>query len=160
MRIELCSRVSLTKSSAKQAVRKILPCLINMGDIERNEMIRYGKAPFLECSSRGDTRFSAFFARLSNGRTIEAMYQAAKVFEDGSTNLGVREAKGKKAVNMPEVSKRYSELWDQYFKENPDLIPVIIRASGISDIFGQPGHNCQATEIWRIRKQYSDRYVN
>jgi hypothetical protein len=41
-------------------------------------MIRYGKAPFLECSSKGDRRFSAYFARVS-GETIEARYQAAKI---------------------------------------------------------------------------------
>lgn len=53
-------------------------------------MVRHGEAPFLECSSRGDQRFSAFSARLRSqgGRSIEEVYQAAKVFEDGSTGLG------------------------------------------------------------------------
>ena len=77
-------------------------------------MVRHGAAPFLECSSRGDKRFSAFSARLRShgGRSIEDVYQAAKVFEDGSTGLGWRDAKGKRAVNMPEVRRLYSTLWD------------------------------------------------
>ena len=31
--------------------------------------------PGYEVSSKGDKRFSAFFARLPNGKTIEFMYQ-------------------------------------------------------------------------------------
>jgi len=61
-------------------------------------MIRYGSSPFLECSSRGDRRFSAFSARIRQrgNRSIEALYQAAKIFEDGSTGLSWRAAKGGK----------------------------------------------------------------
>ena len=49
-------------------------------------MIKHGTAPFWECSSKGDKRFSAFYARV-DGRSIEEQYQAAKIFEDGSTGL-------------------------------------------------------------------------
>lgn len=116
-------------------------------------MVRHGEAPFLECSSRGDRRFSAFSARLRahGGRSIEEIYQAAKVFEDGSTGLGCREAKGKRALNMSEVRALYSRLWDDYIDENPELLAVVQAQSGLSDVFGQPGHACQATELWRIR---------
>lgn len=116
-------------------------------------MIRHGEAPFLECSSKGDRRFSAFSARLHawGGRSIEEIYQSAKVFEDGTTNLNWREAKGKKAVNQATVAVLYSNLWDTYIQENPHLLQVLKEASGLSDIFGQEGHCCQATELWRIR---------
>lgn len=116
-------------------------------------MIKHGEAPYLECSSRGDKRFSAFYARPKafNGRSIEEIYQATKVFEDGSTGLTWREAKGKKAKNMELCATLYSELWDQYISENPELLAVLKAASGLSDIFGQAGHRCQATELWRIR---------
>ena len=115
-------------------------------------MIRHGTSPFLECSSRGDKRFSAFCAIL-NGASIETQYQAAKVFEDGTTNLNWRQAKGKRAVNMKEVSALYSQLWDQYIEEHPELLEVLITQSGLSDMFGRPGCNCQATELWRIRNK-------
>lgn len=113
-------------------------------------MIRHGKAPFLECSSRGDKRFSAFFARV-DGRTIEEQYQAAKVFADGSTGLPWRQAKGRQAVNQKEVAALYARLWDCYIEQHKELLAVLKKASGLSDMFGQPGHVCQATELWRIR---------
>jgi hypothetical protein len=113
-------------------------------------MIRHGVAPFLECSSKGDKRFSAFFARV-DGQSIEDLYQAAKVFSDGRTGLTWREARGRVAVNQVEVAALYSALWDIYIDQNPELLAVLKQASGLSDIFGQPGHCCQATELWRIR---------
>lgn len=118
-------------------------------------MIKHGSAPFLECSSKGDQRFSAFYARISGrgGRSIEQIYQAAKVFMDGSTGLGWRQAKGKLCVNQQEVRALYSQLWDEYMSENPELQPILQAATGVSDIFGQPGHACQATELWRIRER-------
>ena len=116
-------------------------------------MIKHGTAPYLEASSKGDKRFSAFYARIRqyNGKSIEEIYQASKIFPDGSTGLGWREAKGKKAINQEEVAILYSRLWDIYMTENPELLEVIKQQSGIKDMFGQPGHACQATELWRIR---------
>jgi hypothetical protein len=116
-------------------------------------MIRHGAPPYLECSSRGDHRFSAFYARIGARayNSIEDLYQAAKVFEDGTTGLTWRKAKGRKAVNMDECAALYSRLWDEYIAENPKLLDVLKAASGLSDVFGQPGHVCQATELWRIR---------
>lgn len=113
-------------------------------------MIRHGVAPFLECSSKGDKRFSAFYAQV-NGRSIEAQYQAAKRFADGSTGLDWRTAKGKLAVNQAEVVALYAQLWDQYIAAHLELLPVLRAATGLSDIFGRPGSVCQATELWRIR---------
>ena len=119
-------------------------------------MIKHGEAPYLECSSRGDKRFSAFYARLKiyDNRSIEEIYQAAKVFEDGSTGLTWRQAKGRKPVNIDEVRRLYSYLWDMYIIENPELLQVLLDASGVSDMFGQKGHQCQATELWRIRQSH------
>lgn len=118
-------------------------------------MIQHGTAPFLECSSRGDRRLSAFSARIRGrgNRSIEEIFQGAKVFADGSTGLHWREAKGKKAMNADEVRALYAVLWDEYVAENPELLDVIKQASGLQDVFGQPGHCCQATELWRIRCQ-------
>lgn len=122
-------------------------------------MIQHGSAPFLECSSKGEKRLSAFYARIRSrgNRSIEDLYQGAKVFDDGAggtrTGLSWREAKGKRAMNAAEVRTLYGVLWDEYIAENPDLLPVITAASGLADLFGQPGNACQATELWRIRCQ-------
>ena len=116
-------------------------------------MIRIGKPPFLECSTRGDRRFSAFCARIKkySNRNIEEIYQAAKIFEDGSTNLSWREAKGHRPINIEEVKKLYARLWDEYIAENPELLQVLKSVPGLSDMFGQRGRQCQVIELWRIR---------
>ena len=125
-------------------------------------MLAYGQAPHLECSSRGDKRFSAFAARIRarGNRTIEELFQAAKVFEDGSSGLHWRAAKGRRAVNAAECAVLYARLWDEYMAENPDLMPILLDASGVSDMFGQPGHCCQATELWRIAEAERARLGN
>lgn len=115
-------------------------------------MIRHGTAPFLECSSKGDKRFSAFYAEIF-GISIEEHYQRFKILEDGTTGNSWRNAKGKKAVNQQEASEYYSKLWDTYIEQNPHLLQVLEEASGLSDLFGQQGHCCQATELWRIRNK-------
>jgi len=116
-------------------------------------MVECGNPPYLECSTQGDKRFSPFCARIEarNARTIETLYQAAKVFKDGSTGLSIQQAKGRKAVNLEELKALYSQLWDEYMAENPHLLPVLKAQSGLSDMFGRPGKCCQATELWRIR---------
>ena len=114
-------------------------------------MIKHGQPPYLECSSRGDKRFSAFFARV-RGKSIEQHYQEAKVFEDGVC-LTWKERQGVPALNQEECHRLYSALWDEYMQQNPSLLDVITSASGPSDIFGKKGHACQATELWRIRNE-------
>lgn len=117
-------------------------------------MIRHGFPPFLECSSKGDIRFSAFHARLHSfgNRSIEEIYQGAKIFNDGTTYLSPRLAKGRHSINYSLCSTLYSFLWKQYIVENPDLHIVLKENAGLSDQFGQQGHCCQATELWTIRQ--------
>lgn len=115
-------------------------------------MIRHGEAPYLECSSKGDTRFSAFYARLRcrGDQTIEQLYQGAKVI-GGVDGFHWRMAKGRVPDNPEYCAMFYSWLWEMYIWENPHLMVVLKAASGLSDVFGQAGHQCQATELWRIR---------
>lgn len=117
-------------------------------------MIKHGEPPYLECSSKGYKPFSAFYAKvywIEGTDTIENYYQRAKVFEDGSTGLSWKEAKGRKPINLEFCHKLYSKLWDAYITDNPHLLDILKKASGLSDMFGQEGHCCQATELWRIR---------
>lgn len=115
-------------------------------------MLKFGQAPYLECSSKGDRRFSALFARPSwlGGMSIEEAYQGAKVFPDGATGLGWRQAKGRLAVNQEDCIALYDALWLEWVNEQ-GLLPVLKAASGLSDRFGQPGRVCQAEVLWRIR---------
>jgi hypothetical protein len=115
-------------------------------------MIKFGKAPYLECSTRGDRRFSAFCARPKSlgGWSIEEAYQAMKVFGDGTTGLSWREAKGRYPINMDECKAAYDRWWTEWVDEQ-GLLPVLRRASGLSDMFGKPGSVCQAEVLWRLR---------
>lgn len=115
-------------------------------------MIRIGDPPYLECSSRGDKRFSAFYARptVLAGRSIEEAYQAMKVFADGSTNLVWRQAKGRQATNAAVCAAAYRGWWREWVDQE-QLLPILLAASGLSDVFGQSGHVCQALVLWEIR---------
>lgn len=113
-----------------------------------------GKPPYLECSSKGDTRFSPFFARLNgDNMSIEDYYHGAKIFPNGDTGLNWKEAKGKKCINLEYVKDLYEWLWDQYIRENPELHSVLVSAKGLSDMFGTEGHTCQADTLWKIRER-------
>ena len=121
-------------------------------------MLRFGSKPSLECSSRGDRRFSAFYARVAKrgGRTIEALYQAAKILEDGRSGLSWREAKGRGCVNIAECRELYAKLWEEYFEENPKLLEYARTFNGFSVVFGEAGHACQAEEIWKLANRSND----
>ena len=120
-------------------------------------MIKHGVAPFLECSSKGDNRFSAFYAKVKihNNKSIEELYQAIKEFKDGSKGLTWKQAKGRKPKNLIYCQRYYTYLWERYIWENPELIEVLTNAIGLSDVFGQKGHCCQATELWNIRNSHT-----
>jgi hypothetical protein len=125
-------------------------------------MVKYGEKPFLECSSKGDSRFSAFYARIKSkdNKSIEELYQASKKFPGGITGLTWREAKGRKSINQSEVRRIYRELWVEYFNENPYLIDFILKYKGFTDYYGQPNHACQAEEIYAIYLVERDKLIS
>lgn len=115
-------------------------------------MMKYGKPPFLECSTRGDKRFSPFYA-IVNGKSIEDQYQEAKIFEDGSTGLSWKQAKGRKAINAEECSLLYERLWRQYISNHLELLQILKDASGLCDMFARRGSINQAGVLWKIRNE-------
>jgi len=116
-------------------------------------VIRHGEAPYLECSTRGDRRLSAFGARVF-GTTIEELYQLSKVFSDGTSPATWREGKGRHYVNSESLAVLYEDLWRIYLNSRPELLHVLAAASGLSDLFGQKGHVCQATILWKLRGEF------
>ena len=82
--------------------------------------------PNLEVSSHGNAfskQFSAFIAKLSDGRTIEEAYQLdVKGYRVQGSDW--RLGKGKPSINgntPEELWIAYKDLWKQFFKENPAL---------------------------------------
>lgn len=117
-------------------------------------MYKIGKYPYYEVSSKGDKRFSAFYARIiqRGNRSVEEIYQAAKIMPDGSTGLTWRQAKGHCPMNITEVAELYHQLWKEYLDENPHLMNVLKDQSGLSDMFGKEGNQCQADTLWRLSR--------
>jgi hypothetical protein len=84
-------------------------------------LINWSRTHGYECSSKGDTRFSAFHARLQDGRSIEQHYQCdIKGYDIGGQNW--RLGKGKPPLNpSTDTWNAYKNLWKQYLKLNPTL---------------------------------------
>lgn len=94
---------------------------------------RYGG---LECSSRGDMRFSALFALLRDGKSIEQHYQCGV--------KGYRTIKAGKGLPplspVKDLFGKYKALWKAYFDINPGLLEeaaTLVKRHGncFSDMF-------------------------
>ena len=82
--------------------------------------------PSLEVSSQGDKRFSALFAKLSDGRTLECAYQLdvkGYRIEGDDWRLG----KGKPPLRDVNLWVEYRKLWDQWVDENPQAFADLAR---------------------------------
>lgn len=85
-------------------------------------MYRYSRHEGYEVSSKGDRRFSAFYARMSDGRSIEEHYQCdVKGYDPGGTNW--RLGKGKPPLDRSlDTWQAYLALWKCWAEANPRLI--------------------------------------
>lgn len=75
-----------------------------------------------ECSSKGDKRFSALFAVMPDGRTIEQHYQCdVKGYQPGGTNW--RLGKGKPPLDKTkDLWEEYLSLWETWANNHPELM--------------------------------------
>lgn len=106
---------------------------------------RYAKDGY-EVSSQGDTRFSALFAKLSDGRTIEEAYQLdVKGYRQISTSW--RDGKGKPPLNGKSADRLFEEylaLWQLWVVENPEAFADLrLKSKGklLTDKFSTTGVN-------------------
>ena len=116
---------------------------------------RYAANGF-EVSSRGDRRFSALYARLRDGRTIEQAYQ---LDVKGYRALGAtdwRAGKGRPpvvAMTRDALWAAYLGLWEQWACENPaDIADLCLRSSGkvLTDRFAStPISQARALDVIR-----------
>ena len=111
----------------------------------------------LECSSRGDKRFSAFYALVEvNGvrDSIENHYQNCKRSVVGG--VSVVSGKGKKVDHMvlgdksfspKHLSSFYNLLWIKYLDKNQNLVDYAKEFDEFNDMFKGSSINCQADVI-------------
>jgi hypothetical protein len=118
----------------------------------------------LECSSKGDKRFSAFYAKVKAfGKygSIENHYQLAKRFGNEKPATW-RDSKGKEATHI-ELDGReyelrfltqwYKLLWLKYLDLNPSLVEHARHFDRFNDIFKGKSVNCQADVIEQYVKR-------
>ena len=108
----------------------------------------------LECSSRGDKRFSAFYSKVSfYGKfdSIENIYQSVKFKLNGE-----KCKKGEKVdiivINGIKLDPKYLTpfyklLWVKYLDNNPELVEYAKGFDTFSDMFRGKSINCQADVI-------------
>lgn len=114
----------------------------------------------LECSSKGDKRFSAFYARLEDGRTIEQHYQCdLKGYDPGGTNW--RLGKGKPPLTSWPYETHfslYTALWRRYLAMHPELLNFLCEQAKtgyvFTDAFSSPGRMDQAKSLTFIVDEY------
>jgi hypothetical protein len=119
----------------------------------------------LECSSRGDKRFSAMYAKVTIGgveKSIESHYQECK--RDSS---GGRVRKGQRVDHMVIGGKRldakyltsfYTLLWVKYLRRNPELVTYAKTFAFFNDMFRGKAINCQA-DVIRDYVRLGDMYL-
>lgn len=118
----------------------------------------------LECSSKGDKRFSAMYATVEYADvndTIENHYQSSKRFlvNGEYIQLSPQEAKGKKVdaccvfdeLYTPELlTAFYKWLWLKYLTDNKELLEYAKTFDDYNDMFKGKAINCQADVIREI----------
>jgi hypothetical protein len=108
----------------------------------------------LECSSRGDKRFSALYAQVTifgETKTIEKHYQEAKRGARGNVP-----GKGQPVDHIILKGKRlesrfltpwYNFLWGIYLDTHPELVEYARQFDDYKDMFRGRAVNCQADSI-------------
>lgn len=125
----------------------------------------------LQCHSRGDQRFSPFFARVEFAGvedTIENHYQLAKRFGREAPKTW-RDSKGRYPTHFHiaglDLDIRYGEqfyklLWVFYFAKNPELVEYARTFSGYYDLFAGKSFINQAVVIEQYMKEGRQSVIN
>lgn len=102
--------------------------------------------PGYEVSSKGDKRFSALFAKMPDGRSIEMHYQCdVKGYEPGGKNW--RLGKGKPPLDpSKDLVKEYQKLWEVWAESNQELllelkVIVLSHNNTLTDMFATTNVN-------------------
>jgi O-acetyl-ADP-ribose deacetylase (regulator of RNase III) len=113
----------------------------------------------LECSSVGDKRFSALYAKVNVGGvldTIERHYQFSKRLRGKKAPSNIKDIKGKtpiyfvvnnKSFGVEYLTSYYSLLWVKYLDANPGLVEYAKQFEDFTDTFRGKAMNCQADII-------------
>lgn len=115
----------------------------------------------LECSSIGDKRFSAFYAKVNfmgKCESIEKLYQEAKRFNGSSYSMEIAKGRiptsfvvGDEEFEIVHLSDYYKYLWLLYFQQHEYYLDYINQFDIFTDKFKGNSINCQADVIYELR---------
>lgn len=92
------------------------------GDRWIKPIVTWSRKGGYECSSKGDKRFSAFSAKMPDGRSIEEHYQCdIKGYDVGGTNWRLGKGKPPKDTSI-DLWQCYLNLWIVWSSNNKDLV--------------------------------------
>ena len=134
----------------------IKPRLV-LNDKPTLQPIQWARRGGYECSSKGDIRFSAVYAVMPDGRSIEQHYQCdIKGYQPNGTNW--RLGKGKPPLDRTkDMWAEYLNLWTIWAKENGALLSELRELAEaynntLSDVFASTPIN-QAHALAEILNQ-------
>ena len=115
-------------------------------NLSKDRKIIYDRFAGYQVNTKGDKRFSPFFARVRDGRTIEEIYQCdIKGYDIGGTQW--RAGKGKPPIDKDiDLFTSYFELWEEWTKHNEGLMEELneqlkLNLYRIGDKFGTTNVN-------------------
>lgn len=126
-------------------------------------MYTWAKNNGYECSSAGDSKFSAFYAIMPDGRSIEQHYQCdVKGYEVGGTNWKL--GKGKPPLKDVDLWKEYLNLWKIWAKTNSHLLDELEVLAGerdcvLSDMFAKTDVNQAHALCVILNDRFYSRYA-
>ena len=170
-KINLGTKVEIFKAVKEESSTEINTDPVNLS-VSNDEVIKRGwndkkieGVPNYEVSSQGNKKFSALYAILKDGRSIEEAYQLdVNGYREIAEKQGYKRGdkipgKGKTFITSmteEEGYQAYKNLWETYLKENPELAEVLIKqinaGSILTDSFARTVNN-QARALAEITKE-------
>ena len=124
------------------------------------EVVKWSrKGKGYQCSSKGDTRYSAFFARLEDGRSIEQHYNCdIKGYDPGGTNWKLGKGKPPKDKSI-DLWEEYLKLWRRWADLNPHLLEELyhitkLTNNTLTDMFASSENNQARALAYLINEKY------
>ena len=124
------------------------------------EVVKWSrKGKGYQCSSKGDTRYSAFFARLEDGRSIEQHYNCdIKGYDPGGTNWKLGKGKPPKDKSI-DLWEEYLKLWRRWADLNPHLLEELyhitkLTNNTLTDMFASSENNQARALAYLINERY------
>ncbi len=124
---------------------------------EKVTWARHGKG--YEVSTKGDMRFSALYAKLGDGRSIEQHFQCdTKQYNPGGTNWKLGKGKPPKDKSI-DLWSEYLKLWRCWADLNPHLLEELYHITKLTnnlltDMFASSECNQARALAYLINEKY------